>query len=82
MTRVVVPVDVSSRIIVSGMGKYGSGDAVVIVPRRLVPAFCEVIRRGMAYEHGQPREMYEFVDELSAKNDPTRPGHGGSDSNP
>lgn len=36
----------------------------VHVPADLLPAFAEVIRRGMAHEHGQPQALYEFNDTL------------------
>lgn len=40
--------------------------AVIVVSSELLPAFAEVIRRGMAHEHGQPQELYEFNDALDA----------------
>jgi hypothetical protein len=34
------------------------------VPDQFCAEFIEVIRRGMAFEHGQSRAMYDFCDRL------------------
>jgi hypothetical protein len=37
---------------------------VIHIPLPLLPAFKKVIQQGMAFEHGQPPELYKFADEL------------------
>jgi len=39
--------------------------AVVLIPDHLMPAFKKVVDKGMAFEHGQPKEMYELADQLA-----------------
>jgi len=51
--------------------------SAVIIPVELMPAFMEMVRRGMAFEHGQPKELYDFADILLAKNDPSWSGPSG-----
>jgi len=43
-----------------------SHDVAIVIPQGLIPAFAEVLRRGMAYEHGQPEELYRFEAEFRA----------------
>jgi hypothetical protein len=39
-------------------------NSCIIIPFELLSAFREVVRRGMAYEHGQPQELFDFCDRL------------------
>jgi len=36
----------------------------IVVPSRLLRPLSEVVRRGMAFEFGQPPELYQFCEEL------------------
>lgn len=45
--------------------RYSDIDVVWIdVPVPLIPAFSEVIRGGMAFERGQPPELYAFAEKI------------------
>jgi hypothetical protein len=50
----------------------------VVIPAELMTAFAEMVRHGMAFERGQPKELYEFADKLSAHIELSRLGRGSS----
>lgn len=38
--------------------------AVMVIPTKDLPAFTEVIRRGLAFEHGQPEHFHNLYQQL------------------
>jgi len=41
-------------------------ELVIQIPNELRSEFMEVIRRGMAFEHGQSKAMYDLCDRLES----------------
>ncbi len=41
---------------------HGKNGAIIVVPPSLLEVFKQVVEKGMAFEFGQPAQLYDFSD--------------------